>query len=59
MILESGEKTGKVAIIDTEDVEMLDPAQTNPSTGNIKWMEELMDTVSMEDGVKEDMDNGQ
>jgi hypothetical protein len=47
---------GKVAIIDTEDVEMLDPSQTNPSTGDIKWMDELMDTVSMEDAMKEDMD---
>ena len=54
-IVETGEKTVMVAIIDTDDVEMVNTAQTDPSTGYIKRADEQMDTVIMENTEKEDM----
>ena len=43
-----------MALIDTEDVEMLTTAQTDPSKGHIKWADEQMDTVIVEDTEQKD-----
>ena len=53
VIVESGETTVKMAIIDKEDVEMVSIARNNLSTGHIKWADEQMDIVITEDTKQE------
>ena len=49
LLLEPGERTGMEKIIDTEDVVMLDSAKTNPRTIQIKWTDNLMDKMYLEE----------
>ena len=44
-----------MAIIETEDMEMVSIARNNLSTGHIKWADEQMDIVIAEDNKQEDM----
>ena len=55
VIVESGEAAVKMAIINTEYVEMVNIPSNILCTGHIKWAEEQMDIVIMEDTKQEDM----
>ena len=50
MLVEPGEWTGMEKIIDTEDMVMLDSAKTNPRTIQIKWTDNPVDKMDLQEG---------
>ena len=56
MLVEPGEWTGMEKIIDTEDVVLLDSAKTNPRTIQIKWTDNPLDKMELEEGNVVEMD---
>ena len=50
LLLEPGEWTGMEKIIDTVDVVMLHSAKTNPRTIQIRWTDNPVDTMDLEEG---------
>ena len=50
LLLEPGEWTGMEKIIDTEDVVLLDSAKTNPRTIQIRWTDNPVDKMDLEEG---------